>query len=322
MNTFGKVNAALITSLAATFGALCPVTSSAAPLNPNSFTTVGDGDFDPASDVTIDTSTLSMTGGETATGVDDGGIAVFTFDSFNLDAARTITASGSRPLALLSKGTMIVAGNIDVAASGVTGGPGGGSGGSPGNSGSGSGAGTANDGAGFGGAGGVAGGFFGGAGSTYGNLTTQLQGGSGGGGRSGGGSGGGGGGGLELGSTGTLTLSGNIDASGANAGSGAGGGSGGGVFVHGNSAGDLDFSGTIDASGGNGGTGSTSGGGGGGGGRIVLWYVNTNTGSLNVLRGSGGSVTNTFVGTPGGNGFNGQSSTDTLPVELDAFSVE
>ncbi|MEQ8847033.1 PKD domain-containing protein [Botrimarina sp.] len=56
-------------------------------------------------------------------------IAVFKFDSFDLDAGQTITATGERPFAILSLGDITVGGVIDASAQGAQAGPGGGDGG-------------------------------------------------------------------------------------------------------------------------------------------------------------------------------------------------
>jgi uncharacterized delta-60 repeat protein len=96
-------------------------------LDANDFTSLGA--FDPTSDVTIDTSGVAPTltfGSTTIIGTTvlaQNGvgnptfeIAVFTFSSFELDAGITLTATGSRPLALLSQGDMRISGTIDVSA--------------------------------------------------------------------------------------------------------------------------------------------------------------------------------------------------------------
>lgn len=91
-------------------------------LDANDFAAIGA--FDPLTDVVFDTDTLFISGGFTGvgttvtanTGYGDYEIAVFTFDDFELDAGITITATGSRPIAILSQGNMSVAGIIDVSA--------------------------------------------------------------------------------------------------------------------------------------------------------------------------------------------------------------
>ena len=93
-----------------------------AGLNIAGFSSIGA--FDPASNVVFNTDTLMISGGFTGMGtvatsnVGFGAfqIAVFAFSSFELDAGRTITAVGSRPLALLSHSNLSVAGTIDVSA--------------------------------------------------------------------------------------------------------------------------------------------------------------------------------------------------------------
>ena len=111
-------------------------------LNPNDFMMDSLGVFDPVADVVIDTDALTISGlpGTTGTtqlanvGFGSYQIAVFTFDSFELDAGVTLTATGSRPLALLSLNNLTVSGTIDVSAEfnllgGRVAGPGGGDGG-------------------------------------------------------------------------------------------------------------------------------------------------------------------------------------------------
>lgn len=196
-------------------------------------------------------------------------VAVFGFDSISWALGATVTAVGSNPLALLSRGDISIAGALDAAGRpggpqnaglGGRGGPGGGAGGNGGNGGSG---GVGQDGAGPGGGGGGypglgncswgEGGAYGGAGSNwnpcrspaaaYGNPVMVLNGGSGGGGSGAnlfgsGAGGGGGGGGVELGAVGQISLLGGslLNVSGGNFGDGlavnAGGGSGGGLLLH------------------------------------------------------------------------------------------
>lgn len=249
-----------------------------------------------------------------------------------------IFATGGRPLAILSQGDTAIAGTIDASAQEDTdptssifnnerfAGPGGGDGGEGGNapvllSGDpaagapadsvgnprGAGGGT---GGGHGGNGGLAEGFqgtIGGvAGLAFSDITVGIQGGSGGG-TAGGGffggsgylaGGGGGGGGVELGATGTITITGEVLADGGdgqegiaiqNVGSG-GGGAGGGILVH---ATNINQNGTLSAQGGSA-LGAPRDGGGGGGGAIALVYSDTGTfdntgGTQNVDGGMGGT---------------------------------
>ena len=106
-------------------------------LNPDDYASLGV--FDPAATTTsivFDTDTLTVTGfagsgvfqTENA-GYDDYQVAVFTFDSFDLDLGQTITAVGSRPLVILSQSDISIGGVIDVSASGRIAGVGGGDGG-------------------------------------------------------------------------------------------------------------------------------------------------------------------------------------------------
>lgn len=256
----------------------------AAPLDPNSFTSLGTMNL-AAGSYTVDTSALTLTGpGTNFNGVVSGSICVFCFDSITVQTGATVTCVGTRPVAFLSKGTAIISGTISadggdaqVGFTGFTpaGGAGGGAGGTagdpglaiPNGNGGGPGGGTASSGnsASGGGGFGSAGANGGGSGTpgmpggaAYGDLATQLQGGSGGGGGEYTG-GGGGGGGIELGAIGAITInSGGIlsadggDGEVANYGA-SGGGSGGGIYVHSNAA--LTLAGTIRVRGGGGGKG-------------------------------------------------------------------
>lgn len=316
---------------------------SAIGLNPANFTSLGP--FNPASNVQINTTALTVSGfadlGTTVTadiGYGTFEIAVFDFSSFNLPAGITITATGSRPLALLSQGNMTISGIIDVSATSDVGfnaqriaGPGGGDGG-PGNSSSQayngnpaagapansagqsvSGGGT---GGGFGGQGGGAAIAFGGTstngGLPYANLAVAIQGGSGGAtaGLAGFGfiaGGGGGGGGIELGATGTFTNTGQVLANGG-AGKdgvlqslvgGGGGGAGGGILIH---ATDVFQNGILSANGGKGGN-TAEGGGGGGGGAITIVHSASgtfnNTGGTQSAQGGAGGISLGGAGQPG-----------------------
>jgi hypothetical protein len=274
------------------------------------------GNWSPtAGAYTINTTTLQLSGpGTSFTGLDDSGVATFSFGTVDIPAGVTITVSGSRPVDIVANTSFTSAGSITgeggsstdetAPVGGSPGGPGGGAGGPGGlNAGSGPGAGGAasnnEDGAGGGGFGGVgaAGGVFGGGtagvgGSSYGNLLSALQGGSGGGGASTGGAvnGGGGGGAIEIVSpTGSITLATgaviNVNGGGgATGGNGAsGGGSGGAILLEAYS---ITNNGALSADGGEGGGGGCCGGGGaGGGGRIAEVYNNL-----------GGSATNNVTG--------------------------
>ncbi len=294
-------------------------------LDPGTFSSLGT--FNPSSNVVVNMTTRSMTGGVTATGVMSGDILVFTFDSFSLGAGYSISfsnvADNDDKIAFLSKGDMTISGNIYANASGTAPGPGGRRGGtSQPEVGQGTGGGQVgldagdDDGAGGGGFGGAGGahGYGAPGGTTYGDLATALDGGSGGA-RSAYSSdtsagGGGGGGALELGALGTTTLNNgcNIEAKGA-AGSNAdltpcgedgdGGGSGGGILIHGNVV-TFNSGANVNASGGNGGNGDndsncgqTSGtgaggaGGGGGGGRIRIAYNGSGTNSGSAVAAKG-----------------------------------
>ena len=176
------------------------------PLNPLDFASLGA--FPTATgQLTINTSgtpTLTEQNGTTLTGVVFNGIAVFDFDSINLlgptfmqgPPVQSIVASGSLPLALLSRTDATIAGTINASSpyfyipgpGGGTGGFGASPAGGPGGGGSGEiGVGASGGGGGgfggHGGAGASLGSLPGGqGGAPYGNLAQQLQGGSGGGG--------------------------------------------------------------------------------------------------------------------------------------------
>jgi len=277
-------------------------------------------DFTPApGSYTADTTTLKLTGpGTDVTGVNQGGVAVFSFDDVNIPSGANINAIGSRPFKIVASGNLTLAGDItsngtdtsaDFADGPFAGGAGGGAGGvTTGNAGAGPGGGGAQpaelDGAaggGFGGAGarggrsGVDGATTGvaPAGPAYGNLNGgPLQGGSGG--AAGASTGGGGGGGAValFGDFVTLTSGAVVFADGGGGavggGGGSGGGSGGGILVHGNT---VDVSGALVARGGPGGAGGCCGdGGGGGGGRIAYQYRTlVSSGTALVAGGTSGS---------------------------------
>jgi hypothetical protein len=280
----------------------------------------GAASFNPApGEYFVDTTTLELIGpGPTliATGVNEGGVAVFSFDSINIPAGVEIFAEGSRPLELRSAGTFTLAGLIEASGFAATqfvagpnpGGPGGGAGSAGGfeaGGGPGGGGATSNNqggggGGGFGGLGAAGGPPGGGAsGVAYGDLNVTFQGGSGGaGGSTSTPTGGGGGGGAVKLNASTLTISGSGEVladggAGATGGFGAsGGGSGGGILLH---AATIDVTGILSAEGGDGGAGGCCGdGGGGGGGRIAYQYGTLlNSGKASVAGGKSG-VSGTF----------------------------
>ncbi len=293
--------------------ALLPRAAEAAPLDPTSYTSLA-ASLAPTSNLTIDSDALTITGDAglcgglgTCTGVVDGGVAVFVFDDIDLSLV-DVTITGTAPVALLSKGDLVVGGVIDLSATGSTAGSGGFDGGGVGLDGSGPGAGigdalTGGGGGAFGGDGGDGAGLTAG-GTAYGDLLTTLVGGSGGG---GGTAGGGGGGSLELGATGTVSLlaSSTVLADGGvgdgSTDAGGGGGAGGGVLVHG--AFGSTALGTISAAGGAGGDSATAGGGGGGGGgRIAFVGVDPTGGTLLVDGGALGDGLAAADGSPGAAG--------------------
>jgi hypothetical protein len=281
----------------------------AGPLNPLDFASLGD--FPTLSGgYYIDTSgsnpTISGPGGLVLTGVVFNGIAVFDFNSITVGANQLLGGTGSLPVALLSRGDVVMNGTIDASApygypniAGLGGyrfGPGTGSDGGTdivtGNI-------TGAGGGGYGGSGGNGAGIPppGGAGGTsYGDLAIALQGGSGGGTFFGHYSvvyGGAGGGAVEIGAVGGITIGGKILANGSNGnlnGSifGSGGGSGGGIYLHGDSVA-LSSSSVLSAFGG-----SAAGSGGGGGGRVLIQTgpggFDGSIGSINVSGGSNGTA--------------------------------
>lgn len=117
-------------------------------LDPTDFTSLGVFDpTDPAATIVFDTDALTVTGFTAAgttvsadTGAGAYDIAVFTFDSFDLDDGQSILATGSNPFAILSLSDMTIGGVIDASAQGnalgtgvgALAGPGGGAGGLPG----------------------------------------------------------------------------------------------------------------------------------------------------------------------------------------------
>lgn len=313
-----KIGLAVV--LAALFALLGQASASAADL------ILGSGTY------TVDTTTLKLTGpGPTdITGVDQGGVAVFSFDQVNIASGVTINAAGFRPLKIVASGDLTMAGTINGSgqssndfgtdtAGAHPGGPGGGSGGTADlggtvwTSGAGPGGGgkavSSSDGGGGGGFGGNGargginggGGAGGAAGLAYGNLNLALQGGSGGSG-SGFVQGGGGGGAVALFGR-TVTISGIVfaDGGGGAVGLGAsGGGSGGGIVVHGDS---VEVTGFLVARGGDGGRGGCCGaGGGGGGGRIAYQYrtlLASGTALVNGGASGARSTTSCCTGTTG-----------------------
>jgi hypothetical protein len=287
------------------------------------------GDWNPAAgSYQIDTTTLTLTGpGTSYVGQDDSGIATFTFGEVDIPTGATVTVSGTLPLELVATTSFTLAGsisgdgdnagNFSETPGGNPGGPGGGNGGEGGyDPGSGSGGGghpyAPNDfdgagGGGFGGDGADGGVDLGGTGAagggTYGDLLTELEGGSGGGGGPRGGDGGGGGGAIEIQSlTGSISIAatGQLTVDGGNGACGgtgeSGGGSGGGILLEAHS---YSTQGLVSAQGGQGRGGYYGGGGGGGGGRIVVLY-NTLSSTGTTSAQGGLSYVGGGCGTPAG----------------------
>ncbi len=248
---------------------------------------------------TSGTPTLQTPDGTVITGVVAEKIAVFTFDGILIGNGMTLTASGDRPLALLSYSDVTLAGIGSINVSGTAG-----SGGNPGHGGPGGGDGDSGRGAGgsgSGGSGGSGGGFGGAGGGTsggraYGNLLRSLKGGSGGGRSSLGG--GGGGGAIEIVALGDISVGGaGILAMGGSGGSntargssgGGGGGSGGGILLKGDS---IEINSILAAQGGRGGSTRNGGpGSGGGGGRVLILYGAGGVGGTGTIDISGGMST-------------------------------
>jgi autotransporter-associated beta strand protein len=320
-------------------------------LNPNSFASIGavSAPSDVLGGNNFNTDTLTATfGGTTYQGVtyaQPGGppIAVFDFSSFSVGGG-FIFATGSRPLAVLSRGDISMSNTSAVFGAGLgasaAAGVGGYSGGSaivqnPNTSGidvepgAGPGGGGAAftfgaGGGGYGGVGGSGGGTSSGnipaGGISYGGLPQILQGGSGGGATANSALpiyGGGGGGAVEFAAIGNVNISG-VDASGGQFGGGsngnAGGGSGGAILI---SAGGSISIGSLTANGGQG-TGSTalSAGGGGGGGRIMI--------AGNTTYGFGSQPTNIIadIEVSGGTGSIGPNFGSAGVVTVDAQTTD
>jgi hypothetical protein len=270
----------------ATLAAL-PLAAHADILQPSSFASLGT--LDPAAGnytaSTSGTPTLTI-GATTYTGVvvSQGpnlpDLAVFDFDNILIPDGVTITSSGPRVLALLSRGGITFSGNSAIQA-----GPTSGSSLNPIGAGSNlpSGGGTGGSGGGFGGAGGAGTGpiLTAPGGATYGDLELAAEGGSPGGNASNNPDNRGGfpGGALELSASGTVTLApGTVLAAGGASAllathGGGGGGSGGAVILHAANLAGSSAS-LLSATGGNGTLGSANGntlqGGGGGGGRVLI----------------------------------------------------
>lgn len=271
------------------------------PLNPNDFTSLGASPFGTAGTYTINASknnaAPTLSGPGIATPIEGvffassgGEIAVFTFDSINIPANVTVQGvrnANSRPMALLSQGSITIDGFVDVSGANAETSPGAAAG--PGGA----------------GGGGAGGGNSGGAGFVNGNQGGQYDGSGNAGGGSGGSvsPGGGGGGGVNFSHPNGI------------AGSGGGGGGFGGVggtwedpqrgvsIPGGVSYGDL----ATTLQGGSGGGGAAAilfasvKGGGGGGGAIELGASNVIT-ITGRVRANGGSSNSPFAAGGGAGG--------------------
>ena len=296
-------------------------TARANALDPAAFASNGPNPFSVAGSYSIDTTAgtgfLSGPGGSAGGFVTPEGVVVFTFDSVAIGAGVSIRATGTRPVAILSRSTFIMtAGEITAAGLFVPGvghqpGAGGGIGASALQAATGIGAGSSGADAGGGGGhgtfGGAGGGPGGGAGGiVYGDPAIQLRGGSGGGAgiTSLSSQGGAGGGVIEIGASQSVSVSGGvITVDGSTGYESGGGGSGGALLIH---APDVSIGGTLRASGGAGASGAMAGGGGGGAGRITILNA---TGSftpgptaLITLNGGAGGSSGTAPGQSAGSG--------------------
>ena len=259
------------------------------------------------------------------------GVAVFRFDDLTVDTGAVLTAAegaggeATRPVALLASGNLTFAGTLN--ASGASGGKGtrstGGVGGE-GRFGGDSGTGTRAS-------------RFDELGGSVNDVlpNVRLSGGGGGhggvsrGSGSGGGGGGGGGGAVELGTLGTLTLTGStitanggnggagggevgLDAGRSDLGAGGGGGGGGAVLLHGVT---VTLGGTINAHGGNGGKGRGFGMAGGGGRIAIEAIAKPDTTGISVAGGFCASIQN------GANGVVFFAQPTLTPTNLDFGSV-
>jgi len=297
-----------------------------APLDPNAFTSLGS--LSGATNYVFNTGsgsppTLTENGTTVITGVISNGFAVFDFSDINISTGSTITTSGqlqgSAPLAILSQGSVVLDGSVNIGATGRVPGPGGSAGGINHNNQLGIGGATLpGGGGGFGGqggGGGAAGGpnvggglalgaapnifsfFGGGAGFGVGGPTDSNV-------------GGGGGGAFELSALGDISIGGlgisnnggigGDDTTGVSAG---GGGAGGGIFIA--TPGQISLFSSLSAAGGAGGSSNVGGtaGGGGGGGRILLETANfaaEGPYTISVAGGATGAAgTPGFAGDPG-----------------------
>ncbi len=193
--------------------------------------------------------TATVSGGFVA-GILQGGACVFTLDALVVAKGGTLVASGDRPLVLLVRGDVLVAGTIDAGGKEQTPGPGGGAAsawqvsGPPGEGHVGDcGSHLGGGGGGYGTAGGPSCGGVGGAVTGTAELVPLAGGNA-------GGVGGGGGGVLQISATGTLRVDGAITVGGGGGSSGGGGGSGGGVLLE---AARIEGAGIVAANGGGGG---------------------------------------------------------------------
>ena len=233
--------------------------------NPNAYASLGGLNIASGS-VVFDTDALTRDG--LSGGVLTDGVAVFDYDAISFGVSVSVSVTGSRPLALLSRSDFALGAGARISVSPGLFNASPGSGGYAGGAGatldspfgkSGSGAGAGSGGGAFGGLGGS--GVYGGSnvagsGAVYGDLSVKLEGGSGGAGGNGsrnrttgafvnGGNGGGGGGALEISANGVITVAGTLDATGGSGQPGGGsfgltgypggGGAGGGIVLAGQS---------------------------------------------------------------------------------------
>ena len=113
-------------------GSAAALADATAPLDPNAFASLGS--LSGATSYVFNTAygsapTLTENGATVITGVISNGFAVFDFSDINISTGSTITTSGqlqgSAPLAILSQGSVVLDGSVNIGATGRVPGPGG-----------------------------------------------------------------------------------------------------------------------------------------------------------------------------------------------------
>lgn len=105
------------------FAALFTGVAAAAPLDPAAFPSLGALADTGEHLVDTDAMTWSVGGVSAHVGAESDGVVVFTFDAVEL--GHPVTVVGSRPVAILSRGDLVVRAPITAAAAGSSPGPGG-----------------------------------------------------------------------------------------------------------------------------------------------------------------------------------------------------